>query len=84
MRAADLGPFVPVEPEPAERLEDQRLGARDVALLVRVLDAQDEGAAGVACREPREEGGADGAEVQRAGGRGRESRPDPRAGAGGT
>ena len=67
VRTADLGALVPVEPEPAQRLEDERLGAGDVALLVGVLDAQDEVAAGVACGEPREEGGANRAEMQRAG-----------------
>ena len=79
---AHLGSLVPLESEPAQRLEDQCLGARDIPLLIRVLDAQDEGAACVAGSEPGEEGCADGAEVQRPGGRGREPRPDLRAGAG--
>ena len=78
MRTADLRAFVPIEPEPAQRLEDERLGAGDVALLVGVLDAQDERAARVTRRQPREEGGAYGAEVQRPGGGGREARPNLR------
>ena len=68
VRAADLGALIPVEPEPAQGLEDQRLGAGDVALLVGVLDPQDEVAARVAGGEPREEGRANRAEMQRAGG----------------
>ncbi len=82
MRAADLRSLVPVEPEPAQGFQDQRFGARDVPLLIGVLDAQDEGAAGVTGREPGEERGAHRSEVQRAGGRGRKTRADARAGAG--
>ena len=68
VRTADLWAFVPVEPEPAERLDDQRLGAGDVSLLIGVLDSEDEVATGVARGEPRKEGGADRAEMQRTGG----------------
>src|SRR3982750_4494240 len=74
VRAADLGPLVPVEAEPAEAVEDglQRLG--DVALLVGVVDAQDELAAVLAGEQPVEKGRADAADVQVAGRAGGESR----------
>ena len=47
-RAADVGPLVPVEPEPAHHLEQAVVGLLGVAGGVGVLDAEDEGAAG--CR----------------------------------
>ena len=61
------GTLVPVQPEPAERLEDQRLGVGDVALLVGVLDTEDEVAARVPCRQKGEERGAYRTEMQRSG-----------------
>src|SRR5262249_53288070 len=62
--APDERPLVPVEPEPAHRLEDRvdrRLGA---AALVGVLDAQDERAAVLARPQPVVERGARAPEVQ--------------------
>jgi hypothetical protein len=42
VRPADVGAFVPVEPEPPEPVENRRERGLDVALLVRVVDAQQE------------------------------------------
>ena len=67
VRTADLGALTPVEPQPAQRLEDERLGSGDVALLVGVLDSQDEVAAGVARGEPCEERRPNRPEVEGAG-----------------
>ena len=71
--AADARALVPVEPQPAQPVEDavHHLGRR--ALDVGVLDAQDEGAAVPAREEPVEERGAGAADVQVAGGGGREA-----------
>src|ERR1700730_14657215 len=80
MRAADLGSFVPLQAEPAERLDDERLAPRDVALLVGVLDAQDELTVTVACSQPRKQRGANRSEMQRARGRWREAGAHRRAG----
>jgi len=80
MRTAHLGSLIPVESEPTQGLEDERLGAGDITLLIGVLDAEDEVAARMARREPREEGGANRAEVQRAGGGRREPGANPRVG----
>ena len=76
MRPADLGALVPVEAEPAEAVQDrlQRLG--HVALLVGVVDAQDELAAVLAGEQPVEQGRADAADVQIAGRAGGETRAD--------
>ena len=40
--AADVGPLVPLQPEPAQARHQLLLGAGDEALAVGVLDAQDE------------------------------------------
>jgi len=48
MRAADVRPFVPVEAEPAEILEDRRLRLAGRPLDVGVLNPQNERAAGMA------------------------------------
>src|SRR5262249_45573487 len=73
MRAAHLGPLVPGEAEPAHVAEDDLLVLRGAALLVGVLDAEDEGAARAARPEPVEERGADAPDVEVAGGRGGEA-----------
>jgi hypothetical protein len=71
--AADVGALVPVDADPAQRGHDVVGCALDEALLVGVLDAQDELAAVVARGQPVEEGGAHPADVQVAGGAGREA-----------
>ena len=71
--AADVGPLVPVEAEPAQVLEDALLGLLGRSLGVGVLDAEDEGAVVAAREQPVEERGARVADVQLAGGAGRES-----------
>jgi len=45
---ADVGPLVPVEAEPVQRIQDGVLGRRRAARAICVLDAQDERAAGFA------------------------------------
>ena len=59
--------FVPVQPEPAQAVEDDVHGFLRVARGVGVLDAQDERAAGVAGVKPVEQGRARAADVQEAG-----------------
>ena len=73
-RAADLGPFVPVEAEPAEAVEDRRERRLDVALLIGVVDAQHELAAVAPREQPVEQRRAHAADVQEAGRAGREPR----------
>src|SRR3989304_1154382 len=71
--AAGVGrvrPLVVIEAQPGERIQDRLLGALHVARAVRVLEADDEGAALVASEQPVEEGGADVADVGLAGGGG--------------
>jgi len=74
--AADIGAFIPVEAEPFESVHDGFFGAGDFAGDIGVLDAEDEGAAGVAGHEPVEHGGADIADVRAAGGTGGEADSD--------
>ena len=59
--------FVPIQPEPAQAVEDDVHGLLRVARGVGVLDAQDERAAGVAGIKPVEQGRARAADVQIAG-----------------
>ena len=66
--AADLGALVPVQPEPAQRVEQHEIGVLGVALGVGVLDAEDESAAVVAGEGPVEERGARHADMGIAGG----------------
>ena len=73
VRAADLDALVPVDPEPAHRLEQLLVGLLRVALGVRVLDAEHEGAAGVPRPAPVEQDRADQPHVGGAGGRGGEA-----------
>ena len=61
--SADLGTFVPVQAQPAQGVEQHEVGVLGVALGVGVLDAEDEGAAVVACEGPVEERGARHADV---------------------
>ena len=72
----EMGLAVPVEAEPAHPVEDRvdrRLGR---ARLVGILDAQQELAAMVARVEPVEQGRARAADMEEAGGRGREAGDD--------
>ena len=55
VHAADIRAFVPVEPEPAQILEDARLGLARRSLGVGVLDAQDERAILAMREQPVEE-----------------------------
>ena len=70
-RAAPIGPFVPVEAQPREVLEDARLGARRHARAIEILDAHDERAAAAARIQPGEQRRACVANVQAPGGAGR-------------
>jgi hypothetical protein len=73
VRALEDDLFVPVEPEPAQPLEDGARGLVGGAGLVGVLDAEQELAAELAGEEPVEERGAGAADVEVAGGRGGET-----------
>ncbi len=59
VRAADLGPFVPIDPQPLQAVEDRRQGFLDVPLLVGIVDPQDELAAVPPGKEPAEQSRAD-------------------------
>ncbi len=74
--AADLRPFVPVHPEPAEPLQDQGDGALDVPLLVGVVNPEHELAPVVTREQPVEKRRADPSDVEEAGRAGGESGPD--------
>src|SRR5690606_1344167 len=71
--AADLGALVPVEAQPAHRVEQLGVGLLGVAGRVGVLDAEDQGALVVLGERPVEQGGADQAHVGVSGGRGTET-----------
>ena len=75
VRAADIRPFVPVEAEPAQAVEDAVDHLLRRSLGVGVLDAQHEHAAVAAREQPVEERGARAADVEVAGGRGSEAKP---------
>ncbi len=62
-RAALLRPLVPIEPEPAQIVEEARLGVGDHARAIEVLDAHDEGRVRGARVEPRQQRRARVAEV---------------------
>ena len=74
--AADLGAFVPIHAEPAHRVEDHLQEGVGIALLVRVLDAEDELTARVAGVEPVEQGRPGASDVEEAGGAGGEADAD--------
>ncbi len=73
VRALEGDLLVPVEPEPGHPLEDRAGALVAAAGAVRVLDAEEEGAAGLAGEEPVEEGRARAADVEVAGGGGGEA-----------
>jgi len=66
--AADLGALVPVEPEPAESLQMSLDGTGGKSVEVSILDAEDEGAAGMPGKKPVEHGRAHIADLRLAGG----------------
>ena len=76
IRPSDLGPFVPLQAGPSQVVEQALFGVGDSALLVRVFYTKQELAAGALGQEVIEQGGAEGAEVEIAGG----GRREPRAG----
>ena len=76
VRAADLRALVPVQAQPAQRVEQRVVALLAVPRGVGVLDPEDERAAGVPGVGPVEQGGADQADVRRAGRRGAEPDPD--------
>src|SRR5690606_18871859 len=69
---ASFRTLVPVQPEPAHRIQDRAHAVEARALLVRILDPEHEAAAVLARPEPVEERGAGAADVQIAARRGRE------------
>src|ERR1700712_864487 len=75
MRAADIGAFVPVEPQPAQGVEDGGVTLGAVTRGVGVLDAEHERPARMARVGPVEQGGADQADVW--GACRRRTEPDP-------
>src|SRR5699024_7390846 len=70
VRAADLHPLVPVEPEPREGVEELFVGLLGVPRGIGVLDPEDELPAGVTGVGPVEQGGSDQPDVRGSGGRG--------------
>ncbi len=68
VRAADLGALVPVEAQPAHRVQELLVRLLGVAGRVGVLDAEDQRALVVAREGPVEQGGAHQAHVGVAGG----------------
>ncbi len=73
VRPADVGPLVPVEPEPAQVFEDARLGLARRPLGVGVLDAEQERPVLAVRQQPIEERRAGVPDVQLTGGAGSES-----------
>src|SRR5579864_1321289 len=66
--AANIGTFVPIEPQPFQILEQRSLETRFTALNVGVLDAQHHRAALLPRKEPVEQRGTGIADVQMSGG----------------
>src|SRR6185312_6165478 len=73
VRSADLWPLVPIQSEPAQRVEKCEIAFLAVALGVGVLDAEDEVAVAVSRIHPVEQGGADQANMWNASWRGTEA-----------
>ena len=76
MRTADVGPFVPIEPEPAQAVDDAGDHLPRGALGIGVFDAQHERAAVPAGVEPVEQRRPGAADVEIAGRRGSEADAD--------
>ena len=64
MRTADVRPFVPVEPEPSQPVDDAGHHVPRGAFRVGILDPQDERPAVPARVQPVEEGGTGTADMQ--------------------
>ncbi len=70
VRAAHLWTFIPVQAQPAQALHDAALRFFGIACAVRILDPQDESAAGLTRKKPVEQSRAATADMQIASGRG--------------
>ncbi|MNF43332.1 hypothetical protein D3C84_244100 [compost metagenome] len=73
VRAADVRAFAPVDPQPAQGVEDLLFGLAGRTQLVGILDAQDELTAVLAGEAQVEQGDVGGADVRVAGGRRRDA-----------
>src|SRR5207245_10685985 len=76
--ALEVRPLVGTDPQPGEAVEDHPGVLLGAALLVGVLDPQNEAAGGGPGKEPVEERGAGSADMEVAGGRWGEANPDGR------
>ena len=74
MRAADIGAFVPVHPEPTKTIQDRFQCRVDVSSGVRVIDPKNELSASLFREQPIEKCGADATDVQVSGWAGGKSR----------
>src|SRR5205085_992118 len=74
--AAHIRPFIPMQTEPAEAIEDWLQSFGDVALLVRIVDAQDELPTMPPGKEPVKERCAHAADMEIARWTGGEARTD--------
>ena len=79
VRTTHVRALVPLETQPAQRGKDGGLGLGRAALLVGVLDAENEGAAVLACKTEIEERDVGRAYVRIAGGRGSDAGADVHA-----
>ena len=57
--ASHFRSLIPIESEPLQRIDECLVGLLAISGCVRVLDTKNEGAAGVSCERPVEQGGAD-------------------------
>ena len=64
MRAADFGAFVPIDPQPAEAVQDRGQRRLDIPLLIGVVDPQQELPAMPPGKQPTEQRRAHAADVQ--------------------
>src|SRR5579885_2953802 len=62
--AADMGAFIPIQPQPFQPLIDGGHRFLRVALAVGILDAQHEFSAVMPCKQPVKQGGARAADMQ--------------------
>jgi len=64
VRAPDNRAFVPIKPQPFQRVDDRLVGLFGRPLLIGILDSKNELAAHVAGEEPIEQGGARAAHME--------------------